>query len=99
MRIDEWRTEIDEIDRELLRLLNRRARAAIHIGALKRAAGLPICDPDRERQVLAQMQHANEGPLDEPAVAKLFRRVIRESRRAETRHAGQRVRQPKKTEN
>jgi chorismate mutase len=84
MQIEDWREEIDDIDRELLRLLNRRARVAQKIGALKRAAGLPICDPDREQAVLSQAQNANEGPLDEQAVAKLFRRIIRETRRAET---------------
>lgn len=41
MNIEYWRTEIDEVDRELLRLLNRRARLAIKVGALKRAAGRP----------------------------------------------------------
>jgi chorismate mutase len=83
MQIEDWREEIDAIDRELLRLLNQRARVARKIGALKRAAGLPVCDPDRERAVLSQAQHANAGPLDEQAVGKLFRRIIRETRRLE----------------
>jgi chorismate mutase len=85
MTIEYWRTEIDEIDRELLRLLNRRARLAIKVGSLKRAAGLPCCDPDRERVVLSTLRQANTGPLDSPAVTKLFRRIIAESRRVETR--------------
>ena len=83
MKIEDWREEIDAIDQELLLLLNRRARMAQKIGALKRAAGLPIYDADREHSVLSQVQDANAGPLDEPAVAKLFRRIIRETRRAE----------------
>jgi chorismate mutase len=83
MNIEYWRTEIDEVDRELLRLLNRRARLAIKVGALKRAAGKPCSDPDRERLVLTTLQQANTGPLDSRAVAKLFRRIIGESRRVE----------------
>lgn len=85
MNIEYWRTEIDELDRELLRLLNRRARLAMKVGALKRAAGLPCCDPERERAVLMDLQQANAGPLDERAVTKLFRRIIRESRDMETK--------------
>jgi chorismate mutase len=85
MTIDYWRTEIDEVDRELLRLLNRRARLALKVGALKRAAGLPCCDPDREHVVLSTLRQANTGPLDSRAVTKLFRRIIGESRRVETR--------------
>lgn len=83
MNIDYWRSEIDEIDRELLRLLNRRARLAIKVGAIKRSAGLPCCDPERERIVLGKLREANPGPLDHDAIAKLFRRIIRESRRME----------------
>lgn len=83
MNIEYWRTEIDETDRELLRLLNRRARLAMKVGALKRAAGLPCCDPERERAVLRDLQRANAGPLDGLAVTKLFRRIIRESREME----------------
>jgi len=83
MDIEYWRTEIDEIDRELLRLLNRRARLAMKVGALKRARGLAFCDPERERLVLRTLQQANTGPLDQRAIIKLFRRIIGESRRIE----------------
>lgn len=85
MNIEYWRSEIDETDRELLRLLNRRARLAIKVGALKRAAGLPCCDPERERDVLREIQRANSGPLDERAIVKVFRRIIRESRVMESK--------------
>lgn len=84
MDIDHWRKEIDEIDAELLRLLNIRARLALKVGALKKAAHLPFCDPDREQYVLSRLQHINSGPLDNRAVYKLFRRIIRESRRIQT---------------
>ena len=83
MNIEYYRTEIDEIDRELLRLLNRRARLAMKVGALKRVAGLPCSDPERERVVLSTLQQANGGPLETRAITKLFRRIIRESRRVE----------------
>jgi chorismate mutase-like protein len=84
MNIEYWRTEIDELDRELLRLLNRRARLAMKVGALKKAAGLPCCDPERELSVLTDLQKANAGPLDARAITRLFRRIIRESRDLET---------------
>jgi chorismate mutase-like protein len=84
MDIEHWRREIDEIDKELLRLLNMRARLAIKVGALKKAAELPFCDPERERNVLDRLQDLNDGPLDKQAIGKLFRRIIRESRRVES---------------
>ena len=89
MDIEHWRKEIDEIDEELLRLLNTRARLAIKVGALKKEAALPFCDPDRERYVLGRLQDLNDGPLDPRAIDKLFRRIIRESRRVETKTVGE----------
>jgi chorismate mutase len=83
MDIEHWRKEIDDIDAELLRLLNMRARLALKVGALKQTLDLPFCDPERERLVLQRLQKINSGPLDERAVGKLFRRIIRESRRVQ----------------
>ena len=83
MNIEHWRKEIDDIDAELLRLLNMRARLALKVGALKQAADLPCCDPERERSVLQRLQDMNDGPLDQRAISKLFRRIIRESRRVQ----------------
>ena len=83
MDIEHWRREIDDIDDELLRLLNMRARLALKVGALKQAAHLPYCDPERERSVLRRLKETNDGPLDEQAVGRLFRRIIRESRRVQ----------------
>ncbi len=42
MDIEHWRSEIDEIDKELLRLLNMRARLAIKVGILKKAARITL---------------------------------------------------------
>ncbi|HSE26224.1 MAG TPA: chorismate mutase [Pyrinomonadaceae bacterium] len=83
MNIEHWRNEIDEIDAELLRLLNMRARLALKVGALKKQAQLPLCDPVRERSVLLRLSELNAGPLDDRAINKVFRRIIRESRRLE----------------
>jgi len=84
MDIDHWRKEIDDIDAELLRLLNMRARLALKVGVMKQTLNLPFCDPERERTVLQRLQDLNDGPLDERAVGKVFRRIIRESRRVQT---------------
>lgn len=83
MDIEHWRKEIDDIDAELLRLLNMRARLALKVGAIKQASHLPYCDPERERSVLQRLLELNDGPLDQRAVGKVFRRIIRESRRVQ----------------
>lgn len=85
MSIKERRAEIDAIDSELLRLLNARAALAVRVGETKRLAGLSLCDHEREREVIERACRGNEGPLDESAVTRLFRSIIRESRLAEER--------------
>ncbi len=44
----DWRQEIDALDTELLRLLNRRAAIACEIAVIKVASGLPAYDGKRE---------------------------------------------------
>ena len=83
MCIEDCREEIDRIDGELLRLLNRRALLALEIGEMKTRAGLPLKDECREREVLSRSSNANAGPLADNSVARIFRRIIRESRRVE----------------
>jgi chorismate mutase len=83
MTIEDWRAEIDAVDAQLLRLLNARATLAIRVGESKRSAGLSVTDGAREREVVERARRANAGPLDSAAVARLFRRIIHESRRAE----------------
>lgn len=76
MGISEWRKKIDEIDGRLVELLSARARAAHEIGRLKRDAGLPIYEPDRERAVLAHIAQANPGPLSERELISIYERVM-----------------------
>ena len=83
MKIDDYRQEIDRLDRELLRIFNERAALALHIGEIKKDLGLPVYDPDRERRIFEAMTAANPGPLEDDAIIRLFERVIDESRRLE----------------
>lgn len=89
MTIEDWRVEIDKIDAELLRLLNARAEIAVRVGESKRVAGLSVCDRGREREVIERARANNRGPLDGEAVERLFRAVIRESRRLQTQLAAE----------
>ncbi len=83
MSIDNFRQEIDRLDRELLRIFNARAALALQIGEIKKDSGLPVYDPERERRIFEAMTAANPGPLENDAIVRLFERVIDESRRLE----------------
>ncbi len=83
MTIDDWRRKIDEIDRKLVELLNERSRCALEIGRLKRAAALPLYQPEREREILETVEAANPGPLPDTAIRRLFERILDEARSVE----------------
>ncbi len=78
-KVDDPRGEIDAIDQELVRLLNRRAEIALRVGAAKSEAEASLCDPHRERQVLDRLRSTNPGPLDDQAIVNIFQRIIDES--------------------
>jgi len=81
--MERWRSRIDAIDEQLMRLLNSRSACAVEIGRIKRALGLPVYSPEREAWILERVMRENPGPLDPLAVKRVFERVIDESRRLE----------------
>ena len=86
MDIDTIRLKINQLDSELLRIFNERAALALEIGEVKKQLDLPIYDPKREKLIFEQIQKANNGPLDNSAIIRLFERVIDESRSLERTH-------------
>jgi len=80
MEISDWRKKIDGLDRELVRLLNERARCAVEIAKIKRRNGLPILESNREQEVLRQAFGANEGPLPDQAIQRVLERVVEEGK-------------------
>jgi chorismate mutase len=81
------RDAIDRVDEVLVKLLNQRAKYAVEIGEIKGVLALPIYAPEREKEVLLHAERTSEGPLDVPAVRRLFERIIDESRRVERESA------------
>ncbi len=81
--LEDLRRRIDLLDESLVKLLNARAACALEIGRLKRETGIPIYQPAREAEVLRNVERANRGPLDQPAMKRLFERIIDEARHLE----------------
>jgi prephenate dehydrogenase len=70
------RTEISELDRRLLVLLNRRLELVASVRDVKDAAGERWIDPEREAELLQALVAANPGPLSERGVAAIFSAVL-----------------------
>ncbi len=75
-QLDHWRTQIDEIDRKIVDLLNERAQRVIEIGKIKRGGDGTIYAPDRERQVLDQLRQYNKGPLPDSCLDAIWRELM-----------------------
>ena len=83
MDINDYREQIDQCDRDLLRIFNERAALALKIGEIKKTKEMPVYDPSREKRIFDAMTANNPGPLDDGAIVRLFERVIDESRTLE----------------
>jgi chorismate mutase len=74
--IENWREKIDELDRQIVALINERARAAQAIGKLKRVSSLPVYEPNREKVIFENVRQANQGPLPDIEMTHIYERII-----------------------
>lgn len=86
-RIAELRSEIDDINLQILELLNKRASVGSEIGKLQAAHGSQIYDPQRESQMLTVLQMANEGPFSNETISALFKEVFKATLHLEEKEA------------
>jgi len=76
MSLEELRKKIDELDHQLVKLLNERARVVVEIGKLKTRTDKPVYSPDREKDVLARIVKINEGPLPDGCLIAIWRELM-----------------------
>ncbi|HEY3576465.1 MAG TPA: prephenate dehydrogenase/arogenate dehydrogenase family protein [Gaiellaceae bacterium] len=74
--LDALRTEISELDRRLLQLVNRRLELVAAVRDYKDSAGERWIDPEREAELLQALVTANPGPLSERGVTAIFSAVL-----------------------
>ena len=75
-RLDRLRTKIDEIDHQLVKLLNDRAKTVVQVGKVKQGSGIPIYAPHREAEVLARVLGHNKGPLPDRSVEGVYKELM-----------------------
>ncbi len=80
MSLDEYRKEIDAIDRQIIELFRQRMGVTAQVGQYKAAHHLPVLDQERERQVL-QNKGELAGEALRPAAITLYETIMALSRR------------------
>ena len=76
MSLEELRNQINELDNQLVKLLNERARIVVEIGKLKNKTGGQVYAPDREREVLERIIKSNKGPLPDKCLIAIWRELM-----------------------
>jgi chorismate mutase len=77
MSLDELRTEIQTIDRELVELIAQRTYVADTIAQVKDERGLPTTDEEQEQAVMNRAgENAKRFDVDDNLVKAIFRLLI-----------------------
>ena len=74
--LEKLRSRIDELDTELLKLLNERAKYVIKIGKIKQKEKKDVLVPLREKELLDRLRTVNKGPMTDVMVIYLFQQII-----------------------
>ncbi len=85
LTLEQLRESIDAADREILRLINKRAGLAQAVGELKKHTDAPVYRPEREAQIHAALAINNPGPLSNAAVQAVWNELISGCRELERR--------------
>lgn len=87
MDLNDYRKQIDDIDRQLLALFGQRMEVATAIAAYKKEHGLPVLDGKREREKLLDVAAKTPDDLKDYAVS-LYSLLFELSRSHQTRMLG-----------
>ena len=85
MRLDDYRAEIDTIDKQITKLLEQRMQTVRNIGICKQTMGKPVLDASRENSKL----EALKAQTDEDSysyIAEIFKEIMAQSRRFQDEH-------------
>lgn len=80
MKLDSLRKRIDEIDKDLLRLLELRFQVVKEIGTYKKEHNLPILDEKREKEVLEMKKEQLINKANWPHFEALFKLIMNVSK-------------------
>ena len=70
------RSEIDQLNLQILELLNERGRLVQEVGNLKEVQGVKRFDPVRERNVLDLIAENNNGPFETSTLQHIFKQIF-----------------------
>lgn len=79
MKLIKLRRQIDRLDKNIVELLNQRAKITLDIGQAKKSQGKSIYCPDREREILRRTALLSRGPVKPAALEAIYREIMSSS--------------------
>lgn len=79
--MNELRKKIDNVDRQIIKLLSERQSIVKKIAKIKKENNLPIINKEREEEVIRKAKGMNK--INPVFVENLFNLIIKESRRVQ----------------
>jgi chorismate mutase len=80
-RLEELRTQIEAVDRELVMLIGKRRDLVLEVGRAKEQLGRPVLDPTQEAKVVRRAAEiARELDIDEELTRDVIWRIIAAAR-------------------
>ena len=76
-QIEEHRAKIDEIDKQIVELLNKRAGHSLVIRGLKPGANMGLYDPRREEEIFEKVDGFNNGPLYNENLREIYACILK----------------------
>ena len=76
-QIQEHRAKIDEIDRQIVALLNKRAGHSLVIRGLKPGAHMGLYDAKREEEIFTRLEDFNDGPMYNDDIREIYATILK----------------------
>lgn len=75
--IEKHRRDIDDLDRQIVELLNKRAGHSLVIRGLKPEAKMGLFDAKREEEILTKVASYNNGPLYNENLREIYTTILK----------------------
>lgn len=75
-KLEQFRKEIDQIDAEILKLINKRASVVMEVGKVKKKTKSAYHVLDREQRIYQRLTRLNRGPFPNSAIRPVFKEIV-----------------------
>lgn len=76
-KLNKYRKEVNEIDKNIVDFLNKRAVVVMKIKRLKEDRNVPLYDARREEELINNIIKYNKGPLYNDNIVQIFESILR----------------------